>query len=224
MFLQIIDSLTISQINHIAETVDAIQKKTTLSPWFPIMATIVGGILVWVGQFIERKYKRNQDLRKDIYETFTKCEMQLVFLKNLLRELATHKNLREFWWYSYNREFVSATKNAELEKKYYDSCLLSSEAAIKCDLKIGEILSDYYSNVSKFKILTGSEYDVSFIKELVVNSEFTDGKEIDKKLTNQQALAAYDTNRKQLAIQYLTKFQSIDALNETLKLIISKKK
>ncbi|HEY4151221.1 MAG TPA: hypothetical protein VGM41_19925, partial [Chitinophagaceae bacterium] len=118
MLLQVIlktDSLLSSKMDKLADSVEAINKKVTLNPWLPILAAVLGGVLVWIGQYMDRRAREKREIKKDLQDIFARAEMLLVLLKNSLKELAIQKNRREYWWVCYYDEFKAKNKNEENE-------------------------------------------------------------------------------------------------------------
>ncbi|MDQ2720683.1 MAG: hypothetical protein M3Z26_13120 [Bacteroidota bacterium] len=226
IFLQVLskpDSTIISDISKLSEQVETISKKVTVSPWIPIIAATVGGLLVWVGQYLDRRAKRKQEAINCLHDLVTKSEMLSVNIKNALKELSTQKNLRAYWWYCYFDEYsAGADKDIENEIKYLSNHHSACDALIKCSLKIGELLAEYYSNVSKFKLLTKENFDTIFIIKLITDYDFSNAKDISVGVNNEEALSEYENNCKELAKEYYLQFESLEILNETLKTNISK--
>lgn len=214
------DSTIINRLASMKRVLEKIDSKTTINPWLPLIASIIGGVMVWLGQFFDRKSKSKIDLKKELTEQYTKMELLLLGLKNSLKELSTHKNLRELYWNYYIDEFEATDKNIENEKKYLADHYTSCQSIITTSLKIGEAVSEYYSVASKFNVLSDSSLDLTFISEFLSKMDFSDAKKIAKGVSADKALEEYEINNKALAAEYIGLLSKFDALNTTIKSLI----
>jgi hypothetical protein len=215
------DSAIISNLSTLSEKVEILSKKVSISPWISVVSTIVGGLLVLGAQYLDRWAKRKAEIKNELINLAAKSEMTYMSIKSALKELSTQKNLRIYWWYCYMDEHnAGANKDSEKEKKYLTDHYTACNAIIVCDLKIDQLLAEYYSNVSKFMILKKVDFDINFIKDLAVVYDFTDPKDIADGTSSDEALIQYENNSKELANEYFEQFKSLEQLNEKLKLSI----
>jgi hypothetical protein len=223
MLLQIltkVDSTIIVKINSLNDAVEKLDKKVTVNPWLPLVAAIIGGILIWIGQAIERSRKGKRELTNEKKELFAKVEMLLLGLKNSLRQLSTQKNLREYYWYCYIDEYNAKDKNVENEKKYLNDHYAACQEIVNVTNKIGELLAEYYSTASKFNLLAKNNYDLTFITNFATNTDFSDAKKISETLSTEDALIEYELNCKTLSNEYVTQVSPFDLLNNKIKTLI----
>lgn len=226
MLIQIIidsDSTILSKMDVVIDIVKSFDKKVTINPWLPFLAAIVGGILVWIGQAIDRSYKVKQEIINEKMALFTKAEFLLLNLKNSLKELAVQKNLREYYWYCYIDEYNAPDKNEENEKKYLNDHYMACQAIVAVTIKLGEILSDYYSMASKFNVLNQDNLKFEFITYFVTATDFADAKQISANNSAEKALEEYEKNTKLLVSEYIALVEPFDVLNENLKFLVLKK-
>jgi hypothetical protein len=219
MFIELllnIDSTMLVKLDALSASLESIKNKVSINPWIPVCSAIVGGLVVWTSQAIERKAKYNQELKKEVVETFTKCEMLLFLIKIILGEYATQKNLRLFWLYSHRAELNKENSNPDFVKKYYDDCTGCAESALKSRLKLGETLAEYYACVSRFKLLSKEKLNLSLVTQLITDTELHDAKEIDTTLSEEEAHETYQRNNANLYKEYLEKYSSLDAINSEL--------
>lgn len=219
IFLQILtaaDSTIISKIDAIAKSMVELKKEVALSPWVPFLTALLGGILVILGQYFERRSNRKQAKQKDIIESFTNCELLLFSLKSLVKEFSGYKNLSMYWHYSHIMEDGKHDGDKALSKKYYDNSLTQSTAAIECKSKIGALLAQYYSGVSKFQTLSQNKFDVAELKNLQSGELFEAAAAIEKSKTPAQALEIFHANHLALSNKYLSLLAPLDKINNTM--------
>lgn len=198
-----------------------LQKKVTISPWISVASAIVGGLLVLGAQYLDRQVKRKAEIKDELVNLVTTCEMLYMSIRSALKELSTQKNLRVYWWYCYIDECnAGEVKDIEKENKYLADHYIACNAIIVCDLKIDQLLAEYYSSVSKFAILKKINVDLTSVKNLATVYDFPDAKDIAEGTNSEEALRQYENNSKELANQYFEQFESLEQLNEKLKLTI----
>ncbi|MFT3911468.1 MAG: hypothetical protein QM737_18740 [Ferruginibacter sp.] len=218
------DSSILFEINKIEEKIDTIGKKADGFQWSTIIPVIIGGLLVWIGQYLERVYKRKYEEQKELRDLVTKCETLFINICNALKELSTQKNLRTYWWYCYKDEFeASIGKDIENQKIYFENHKNASIATIQIGLKIGDLLSEYYSGILKFKLISKTTFDDSDVKKLFM-LELSNAKKIAVGLDIDQALTEYENNRTELFNEYYNKFKLLEVLNENLKQNLKQRK
>ena len=136
-----------------------------ISIWIPLFSSITGGVLVWAGQFIERTYRRKQDIKKDLLEIYAFCRKLEAMMRNNYRELAMAKIQVEYWWHCH-RVFHSTPNSPN----YYEEHLKSQVYAREIERQIGLTKADFISHVRKFealkKIPKSIEQDLAIIEEL----------------------------------------------------------
>jgi hypothetical protein len=177
-----------STLNHINFKLIELKKSITMSNptftvWLPLLSSIIGGLLVWLGQFFERKYRRKSDDKKSKLEIYAYCRKLEAAMRNNYRELAMAKVHTEYWWYCYN------TSSGEVAKKAYEEHLRSQAFAREIERRIGETKADFIGHVRKFQA----------IKKLPVDTE--QKLNVISDLTHSKA-KTYDTSENHTKVRY----------------------
>mgnify|MGYP000626740529 CR=1 FL=1 len=185
----------------------------------PIVTAILGAVLVWFGQFIDRESKQKQDLIKELNSIFTKCDQLFLTIESLAKGLSFEKNMRNFWYYSYLTEYNPDTDDSERAKEYYNKMLLATDNANMHSIKITESLCEYYSLVSKFSLLSKRNIDKTIIRNIQRNVVFNDPPNIDSALSVEEATSIFEHNYEEFANQYMLNFAPFETLNNEIELI-----
>lgn len=185
----------------------------------PLYTAILGAVFVWFGQYVDRESKKSQELINGMNSIFAKCQQLHISLENVSRGLAFEKNMANFWYYSHLTEYNFMNNETERSKQYYNKCLISTDSANVYVVKIGETLSEYYSLVSKFALLSKKEINISSILEMQRNSRFEDVPEISTSLQAEEAYTTFNANYENLVLIYQNKFAQLESINNTIKSI-----
>lgn len=219
MLIQILtspDSLIISKIDGLTSDLHALQQKITIAPWVPFLtAALTGGVLL-LGQYLERSKKQKLEKNKDIIETVAKSELLILSLKGLLKELSGNKNLSNFWYYQHEFEENSNDKNKDDSDEYYMRSQAYAAAAIENRSKIYELIAEYYSCISKFKILTEEKFETEYVKELQTTIEFEDAPIIEATISKDVASKLFVENNGALSGKYLLLLKPLDEINNKM--------
>jgi len=187
----IVDTLQLHTLNtKLSQLQDSILKKNyspEISIWVPVIAAIIGGSLVWIGQFFERHTKRKVETKNRLEEIYAYCQKLEAIMRNNYRELAMAKNHVEYWWYCYNSD-RSAPRD-------YEEHLKSQSYAREIERRIGDTKAEYIGHVYKFQIIRPIQMDIQ--KELNIIADLTNARAniFEKSL-------AYDTVRYELTDLY----------------------
>lgn len=147
------DTLQIDSINNdLIELKSIILRNSStsnLSSLVPLFSSIVGGLLVWVGQYLQRKTTDKSDNKKSRLEIYASCRKLEAAMKNHYRELAMAKIHVEYWWYCYKIE-LGPTPNVS---RAYEEHLRSQAFAREVERQIGSTKADFIGYVRKFQAL-----------------------------------------------------------------------
>ncbi|MBI2722482.1 MAG: hypothetical protein HYX39_09930 [Bacteroidetes bacterium] len=124
-----------------------LKKDTSISLWIPLFSSIVGGLLVWVGQSLERRYRKKIDAKNMRLEIYAYCRKLEAEMRNNYRELAMAKTHAEYWWFCHN--FSEAGNKI----KNYDEHLRSQTFAREIERRIGETKAAFIGHVRKFQAI-----------------------------------------------------------------------
>lgn len=218
------DTALVSKLNAVSEAVKSIDKKISVNPWVPVVATIAGIFIGMLTQYIDRKARNRQEIKKEINALYANCEKLLFLIKAALKDLSTQKNLSEFWLHSHYRESQNETGDENLSIRYYDDCVKYSERAIVANAKIMELLADYYSDLSKYKILTAYNINITAVENMLTKTDFEKAEKIDIELDSTQAREKYYDNNKALSTIYFKQCKSLDEINRNLLRFVTNKK
>ena len=149
----IIDTFQLHSLNNkLAHIQDIVEKKPqipSISIWVPFLSSIAGGLLVWLGQFIERKNRRTTEKNNTLLEIYAYCVKLEAEMKNNYRELAMAKVHVEYWWHCCN----SPSSRQQDVPRYYEEHLRSQSYAREIEKRIGETKAAYIAHVRKFQAL-----------------------------------------------------------------------
>ena len=137
---------------------DLIEKKSDISLWIPFFSSIMGGLLVWLGQYLERSSKKVREKNASLLEIYAYCERLEAEMRNSYRELAMVKTHVEYWWYCHN---TSSDDPALFN--YYEKHLQSQAAAREIERRIGDLKASYIGHIRKFQALQKIDADVELM-------------------------------------------------------------
>lgn len=225
MFLQVFthaDSLIAKRLDRLDTDLAVLKAEVGTSTWMAILGIVIGGVLVWLGQFIDRWAQRRKEKLGTIETTFINSELMLIALHNDLRQLSTLRNSSAYWFYSYEQEYMATDKDVNLTRQYYKLCLDASEQAQKLKYTIGKRLARFFLLASEFKRMTRSGEDLSFIRELITHIDLPEAPPIDTKLDIAQARSVNKANIITLTDSYLGKITTLEAHLEIMRQKLNK--
>ncbi len=225
MFLQVFthaDSLIAERLNRLDTDLIALKDRVDTSTWMTILGIVIGGVLVWLGQFIDRWAQRRKEKWGTIEKTFIDSELMLIALRNDLRELSSQRNASAYWFYSYEQEYAAADKDVTLTRQYYKLCLDASAQAQKLKYTIGKRLARFFLLASEFKRMTKSDDNLNFIRNLITHIDLPEAPPIDVNLTIAQARTVNKTNVTTLTDRYLGEITSLEAHLEIMRQKLNK--
>lgn len=117
--------------------------------FIPLISSIIGGLLVWAGQYFDKRHQTKIDTKNKLLEIYAYARKLEIKIKNSYRELAMLKTHVEYWWHCYNS---SSSKSEDLPKYYENHLRCQAEARI-IEREIGDIKADYIGHVRKFQAI-----------------------------------------------------------------------
>jgi hypothetical protein len=157
-----------------------------MSNWIPVISSIVGGLLVWLGQVFERHNRKRTEITNNLQEIYADCRKLEALMRNNYRELAMAKVHVEYWWYCFNSD--------RREQRDYEEHLRSQSYAREIERRIGDVKADYIAHVCKFQIIKPIEMDIE--KELNIISDLS-----NPKAKSYESALFYDKVRNELVDQ-----------------------
>ncbi len=166
----VIDTLSLDSISSkIAVIEHALSKSSnnSIATWVPFATAFLGGILVWIGQAIERHGRKQADRKNSLLEIYAYCRKLEAEMKNNYRELAMAKVHVEYWWHAHNGGGIYV-------QRYYEEHLRSQAFAREVEKNIGNTKAAYIGHVRKFQALLPLDDTVE--EQLEIISELTNAK------------------------------------------------
>ncbi len=217
------DSGSLDSINHKLAALHAYAERATTNPsisiWIPLFSSIVGGLLVWTGQAIERNRKGNLEKKNSLLEIYSYCRKLEALMKNNYRELAMAKTHVEYWWHCCN----STTSTSGDKPRYYEEHLKSQAFAREIEKRIGENKADFIGQVRKFQAIKPFDENVDHLLDTISNLTNAKAKSYDFSIPHQQLreeLVYKDEN--ELRETYYLNLKSFKTLNNTLQKFIER--
>lgn len=210
----VIDSinLKLSAIQH------ALEKSPSISNnWIPFMAVIAGGILVWVGQAIERSIRKSIDKKNSMLEIYAYCRKLEAEMKNNYRELAMAKTHVEYWWHGYKYD-------GQDKQRCYEEHLKSQTFAREVEKNIGNTKAAYIGHVRKFQAIHSLDQSIEKHLEVIADLKNAKAKSYDNALSHNQVRYKHaETDEIELADTYYQNLNSFKEINDKLQRLVSKK-
>lgn len=148
-----IDSSSLDSINQklseLQLSTSNFESSDSINILVPLLSSLLGGLLVIIGQWIERKRHQNIDRNKNLLEIYSNCKKLEFLMKNNYRELAMVKSHVEYWWYCYK----SANSKSSDIPRYYEEHLRSQASAREIERRIGDTKAEFIGYVKKFQAI-----------------------------------------------------------------------
>lgn len=202
------------------QTITPIKTNTGMMIYVPVISTIIGGIIVWLGQYIERIRRVKIETRKELLDIYYNCRRVEGLMRNNYRELAMAKLHVEYWWYAYCQE----EEGDENEKKrWYDEHLRSQSYARDIERRIGDTKADYIGYVHKFHVIKAIPINIE--EKLNVISDLTHPKA--KPYGSEESFAyvrgiLVSKDEKELRELYYKNLEPFKTINDEMKALIEK--
>lgn len=202
--------LTILQ-NYIAKGSNT--NNHSISIWIPLIASIIGGLLVWAGQAIERSRKRRIEKSNNLLEIYAYCRKLEAMMKNNYRELAMAKSHVEYWWHVAN----SGSSTTSQMQKGYDEHLRSQAYAREIERKIGDTKAEFIGHVRKFQVIKPTKKNIESYLEQISDLVNAKAKTYDFSIPHEQLrYNVYDQDEKELREIYYKNLVPFKEINDIL--------
>ncbi len=214
---------------HLQHSVDSITNKLRViehslsnapSPstnaWIAFSAAIIGGVLVWIGQAIERSTRKQTERKNSLLEIYAYCRKLEAEMKNNYRELAMAKVHVSYWWHAHHA-------GGEYVQRYYEEHLRTQAFAREIEKNIGVTKAAYISHVRKFQALM--LLDDTIDNQLDTISDLTNAKakEYDTSLSHEKVrFELVEKDEKELREKYYENLVTFKIINDNLQLLIKK--
>ncbi len=175
-----IDTVRLDSINHKLALLQNSNSSSPLSLWIPLVASIIGGLLVWAGQAIERDRRRKSEQRNSLLEIYSFCRKLEAIMRNHYRELAMAKFHAEFWWHCHLVEHVDKPH----KMKAYDEHLKSQAFAREIERQIGITKADFIGHVRKFQAIKELPNEIENLLERISDLTHPQAKFYDSSITH----------------------------------------
>ncbi|MFY8181424.1 MAG: hypothetical protein ACOVLG_06585 [Flavobacterium sp.] len=131
----------------------------------PLFAALAGGLIVLVGQTIDRYHKRKIEKKDKLRDIYANCRRIEALLKNYYRQLASCKTSSQYRWYC-----TIVSKDLSRKQHYNSEHIKYNMMVREIDQKIGEAVADFIGQVRKFQSLKAInnliEKDLNSISDL----------------------------------------------------------
>lgn len=130
--------------------------------WVPLVSTVLGGLLVYIGQWVERDKIKHKDTKKNIIENIYQAHYNLNVLRRLLYDLAYYKvdiQLQDCR--------AEMTMNDDEKKSYLNEYYKNFSQLAEVSNKITDTAAKLISTVVNYNLLCKSAVTESEIEKLV---------------------------------------------------------
>lgn len=181
----IVDTVSIDSLNQKLSAIQMTLQKSTPQPaisiWIPLLAAIIGGLLVWTGQAIERNRKKRSERKNNLLEIYAYCRKLEAQMKNYYRELAMAKIHVEYWWHSYILN-PGPTPN---QSRSYDEHIKSLAFAREIERLIGITKADFIGHVRKFEAIQKLPSEIESHLEIISDLSNPKAQSYDSSISNE---------------------------------------
>lgn len=184
----------------------------SITPWLPLIGAITAGVLLWIGQFLDRRARHSYEKKNSSRILFADCELLVSQLENAFNEVATIGALLEFWYNCSYRQHRN--KESEYKELFYNKSIQYSDESIECRKKIGELLASLHSKVSMLSIMLNKNIELHCISHLITLTPYPSPVKNDAK-NDDEAMEIFKQSKEQLLKEH------IELLTPIKKLIIS---
>lgn len=237
------DSIIINKLDVLNKSIITFQNKSYLISFLPLLAAIITGGIVLLAQYLERISKRKEALKFELANINTLIEMNLILIRSQIKDLAITKNYREFYGvllqnqrnliiqgYNEIREAKISEANDvkikdaenhlnilfENEKHYFNNQNDMTKKLIDIELNLDKSFAEYYSNITKFKLLSKTDFNISTLENILKHINFFDNAdEIDIKNV-EFVNRIFSENKIKLLNIYFKKIEGLETINKQI--------
>jgi hypothetical protein len=209
----VIDTLSLDSIASKISTIEHVVSKAqtnSIPSWVPFATAFLGGVLVWIGQAIERNGRKQIERKNSLLEIYAYCRKLEAEMKNNYRELAMAKVHVEYWWHAHN-------DGGGYAQRYYEEHLRSQAFAREVEKNIGNTKATYIGHVRKFQALL--QLDEAIESQLMTISELTNvkAKSYNVSLSHEEVRNnLVDKDEKELREEYYKNLTTFKVINDNL--------
>jgi hypothetical protein len=219
-----IDTANLELINQklsaLQNTIPKVSINPSISIWVPLLASIIGGLLVWAGQAIESTRKRKIERTSNLLEIYAYCRKLEAVMKNNYRELAMAKSHVEYWWHVAN----SSSSSVSQKQQGYDEHLRSQAYAREIERKIGDTKAEFIGHVRKFQALKSIKRNVETSIETISDLTNAKAKSYDSTIPHEKLrFEMYDQDEKELRDTYYRNLVPFKEINDAMQLTLNTK-
>jgi hypothetical protein len=218
----VFDTLSLDSINFkltaLQQSLSKGSANPTFSIWIPLLAAVVGGLLVWGGQAIERNRRRNLEKRNSLLEIYAYCRKLEAEMKNNYRELALAKSHIEYWWFCCN------SSSTAIMPRYYEEHLRSQSYAREIERRIGDTKAVFIGHIHKFQAISPFKGNISEHIDIISDLTNAKAKSYDFDLPHDKVRnELYDQDEKELRETYYKNLLPFKTVNDILQIHVTKK-
>ncbi|MFC0777684.1 hypothetical protein [Flavobacterium sp. HJSW_4] len=180
----------------------------------PLLAALAGGIIVLIGQGIDRYFKQKNEKKNQLRDIYANCRRIEALMKTLYLELSSYKILTQYRWYC-----TIITTDLEKKKHFENEHIKYAANARKTHHEIGENIANFIGQVRKFQSLKSFDNLVEIELESISNITFKDSREYNKSINKDEIinLTIEDKNKlKEEYFKFLHHFKKINDILQTL--------
>lgn len=219
-----VDTLSLDSINHKLTALQEVATKNSVSPsisiWIPLLSSIVGGLLVWAGQAIERNRRRNVEKKNSLLEIYSYCRKLEAEMKNNYRELAIAKGHVEYWWHCYNSSSSAPTD----KPRFYEEHLRSQSYGREIERRIGNTKAEFIGHIHKFLAIRPLDKAIDQQIDIISDLNNAKAKSYDFSIPHDKVrYELYDQDEKELREAYYKNLVPFKTINDILQTSIKDK-
>lgn len=181
----------------------------------PLFAALAGGLIVLIGQGIDRYYKQKREDKDKLRDIYANCRRIEALMKNYYAELSYYKTAAQYRWYC---TIVSIDK--EKKKHYNDQHIKYNNNDVETERIIGETIAEFIGQVRKFQSLKAFDDSMEVELESIANLKYKIAKKYDKSVKQATILDLVQEDQRQLKDEYYKNLIYFKNINSTLQLLV----
>ena len=181
----------------------------------PLFAALAGGLIVLIGQGIDRYYKQKKEERDILRDIYANCRRIEALMKNYYRELSHYKVLAKYRWYC-----TIVTTDLEKSKHFENEHIKYQTNVREVQREIGETIADFIGQVRKFQSLKSFDNLVETELELISNITYKDAKDYKKSIDRNEIFDLTINDQNELREEYYENLIHFKKINNILQRLI----